>query len=191
VHKERKIGSIGLPLADTDCKIVDIEDSEKEMPLGEAGELCIKGPQVMKGYWNMAAETDLAIKDGWLYTGDIARIDEDGYFYIVDRKKDMIISEGFNIYPNEIDEVVLKHPKVFDAAAVGMPDRLRGEKVMLYVVLKEGEVAGQEEIVGFCRENLAKYKVPKKVEFRKELPKTPVGKVLRRVLREEAIKGEG
>jgi len=146
VHKERKIGSIGLPLADTDCKIVDIEDSEKEMPLGEAGELCIKGPQVMKGYWNMAAETDLAIKDGWLYTGDIARIDEDGYFYIVDRKKDMIISEGFNIYPNEIDEVVLKHPKVFDAAAVGMPDRLRGEKVMLYVVLKEGEVAGQEEI---------------------------------------------
>ena len=191
VHKERKIGSIGLPLADTDCKIVDIEDSEKEMPLGEAGELCIKGPQVMKGYWNMAAETDLAIKDGWLYTGDIARIDEDGYFYIVDRKKDMIISEGFNIYPNEIDEVVLKHPKVFDAAAVGMPDRLRGEKVMLYVVLKEGEVAGQEEILGFCRENLAKYKVPKKVEFRKELPKTPVGKVLRRVLREEAIKGEG
>ena len=118
-------------------------------------------------------------------------IDNEGFIYIVDRKKDMIISEGFNIYPNEIDEVVLKHPKVFDAAAVGMPDRLRGEKVMLYVVLKEGEVAGQEEIVGFCRENLAKYKVPKKVEFRKELPKTPVGKVLRRVLREEAIKGEG
>ena len=191
VHKERKIGSIGLPLADTGCKIVDIEDGEEEMPLGEAGELCIKGPQVMKRYWNMPAETELVIKDSWLYTGDIARIDEDGYFYIIDRKKDMIISEGFNIYPNEIDEVLLKHPKVFDVAAVGIPDRLRGEKVILYVVVKEGEVAGQEEILDFCRDNLAKYKVPKKVEFRKELPKTPVGKVLRKVLREEAMREEG
>ena len=190
VHRERKIGSIGLPLADTDCKIVDIEDGEKEVPLGEAGELCIKGPQVMKGYWNMPSETALTLRDGWLYTGDIARIDEDGYFYIVDRKKDMIISEGFNIYPNEIDETVLKHPKILDAAAVGVPDRLRGEKVVLFVVLKEGEVASQEEIVRFCREHLARYKVPKKVEFRKELPKTLVGKVLRRVLREEAVRGE-
>jgi len=186
-HRERKVGSIGLPLADTDCKIVDIDDGEREVSLGEAGELCIKGPQVMKGYWNMPSETALTLRDGWLYTGDIARIDGDGYFYIIDRKKDMIISEGFNIYPNEIDEVVLTHPKIFDAAAVGVPDRLRGEKVMLFVVLKEGEVARQEEIVGFCKERLAKYKVPKKVEFRKELPKTPVGKVLRRVLREEAI----
>jgi len=188
VHRERKIGSIGLPLADTDCKIVDIEDGKREMPAGEAGELCIKGPQVMKGYWNMPSETDHAIRDGWLYTGDIARIDKDGYFYIIDRKKDMIISEGFNIYPNEIDEMVLKHPKIVDAAAVGVPDQLRGEKVVLYVVLKEGEVVRQEEILGFCRDNLAKYKVPKKVVFKKELPKTPVGKVLRRVLREESLK---
>jgi len=189
IHRERRIGSIGLPLADTDCKIVDIEDGERELPLGESGELCIKGPQVMKGYWNMPFETALTIKDGWLYTGDIARIDEDGYFYIIDRKKDMIISEGFNIYPNEIDEMVLKHPKIFDAAAVGVPDRIRGERVVLYVVLKEGEVASQEEIIAFCKEHLAKYKVPKRIEFRKELPKTPVGKVLRRLLREDAIRG--
>ena len=188
VHRERKVGSIGLPVADTDCKIVDIEDGEKEVPLGETGELCIKGPQVMKGYWNMPSETALSLKDGWLHTGDIARMDEDGYFYIIDRKKDMIISEGFNIYPNEIDELILTHPKVSDAAAVGVPDRLRGEKIILYVVLKEGESALKEEIMGFCKERLAKYKVPKKVEFRKEIPKTPVGKVLRRVLREEAIK---
>jgi len=188
VHRERKVGSVGLPVADTDCKIVDIEDGEKEVPLGETGELCIKGPQVMKGYWNMPSETALSLKDGWLYTGDIARMDEDGYFYIIDRKKDMIISEGFNIYPNEIDELIITHPKVSDAAAVGVPDRLRGEKIILYVVLKEGESALKEEIMGFCKERLAKYKVPKKVEFRKEIPKTPVGKVLRRVLREEAIK---
>jgi len=143
---------------------------------------------VMKGYWNMPSETVLSLKDGWLYTGDIARMDEDGYFYIIDRKKDMIISEGFNIYPNEIDELILTHPKISDAAAVGVPDRLRGEKIILYVVLKEGESALKEEIMGFCKERLAKYKVPKKVEFRKEIPKTPVGKVLRRVLREEAVK---
>ena len=191
VHRERKVSSIGLPLADTKCKIVDVEDGTSEVPPGEDGELCIKGPQVMKGYWNMPSETALTLRDGWLYTGDIARIDEDGYFYIIDRKKDMIISEGFNVYPNEIDDLVLKHPKILDAAAVGIPDRLRGEKVVLYVVLREGEVVSKEEMMGFCKEHLAKYKVPKKVEFRKELPKTPVGKVLRRVLRDEAVKGEG
>ncbi len=136
----------------------------------------------------MPSETALTLRDGWLYTGDIARIDEDGYFYIIDRKKDMIISEGFNIYHNEIDEVVVAHPKVFDAAAVGVPDRLRGERVVLYVVLREGEKASQEELLGFCKERLAKFKVPKKVVFREELPKTPVGKVLRRVLREQAVK---
>ena len=190
VHRARKIGSIGLPLADTDCKIVSLEDEVTEVAPGEAGELCIKGPQVMQGYWNMPSETALALRGGWLYTGDVARIDEDGYFYIIDRKKDMIISEGFNVYPNEIDEVVLQHPKVSDAAAIGVPDRLRGEKVILYVVVKEGEDLQQDEILGFCREHLAKYKIPRKVEFKKELPKTAVGKVLRRVLREEALKGE-
>ena len=190
VHRERKIGSIGLPLADTECKIVSLEDEVTEVAPGEAGELCIKGPQVMQGYWNMPSETALALRDGWLYTGDVARIDEDGYFYIIDRKKDMIISEGFNVYPNEIDEVVLQHPKVSDAAAIGVPDRLRGEKVILYLVVKEGEDLQQDEILAFCREHLAKYKIPRKVEFKKELPKTAVGKVLRRVLREEALKGE-
>ena len=188
VHRERKIGSIGLPLADTDCKIVDADDGVTEVPLGEPGELCIKGPQVMKGYWNMPSETKHALRDGWLYTGDVARIDEDGYFYIIDRKKDMIISEGFNVYPNEIDELIINHPKVAEAAAVGVPDRLRGEKVILYVVAEEGETVTPDEIIAFCRERLAKYKVPRKVEFVNELPKTPVGKVLRRVLREQASK---
>jgi len=188
VHLERKIGSIGLPLADTDCKIVDADDEQSEVPQGEPGELCIKGPQVMKGYWNMPSETAHALRDGWLYTGDVAKIDDDGYFYIIDRKKDMIISEGFNVYPNEIDELVLHHPKVAEAAAVGVPDRLRGERVVLYVVPEEGQTVHQDEIIAYCRERLAKYKVPRKVEFIKELPKTPVGKVLRRVLREEALK---
>jgi long-chain acyl-CoA synthetase len=179
VHRERKIGSIGLPLADTDCKIVSLEDEVTEVAPGEAGELCIKGPQVMQGYWNMPSETALALRDGWLYTGDVARIDEDGYFYIIDRKKDMIIYE-----------VVLQHPKVSEAAAIGVPDRLRGEKVILYLVVKEGEDLQQDEILAYCREHLAKYKIPRKVAFRKELPKTAVGKVLRRVLREEALKRE-
>jgi long-chain acyl-CoA synthetase len=188
VHRERKIGSIGLPLADTDCMIVDADNGVTEVPPGEPGELCIKGPQVMKGYWNMPSETKHALRDGWLYTGDVARIDEDGYFYIIDRKKDMIISEGFNVYPNEIDELIVNHPKVAEAAAVGVPDRLRGEKVVLYVVPQEGETVNQNEIIAFCRERLAKYKVPRKVVFANELPKTPVGKVLRRVLREKASK---
>ena len=187
VHRERKGGSIGLPLADTDCKIVDLADGSREVSPGEPGELCIRGPQVMKGYWNMPSETVQVLKDGWLYTGDIARIDNDGYFYIIDRKKDMIISEGFNVYPHEIDDVVLKHPGIADAAAVGVPDSLRGEKVVLYVVLREGMEVSQDDILGFCREQLAKYKVPKKVIFKKELPKTAVGKVLRRALRDEAM----
>jgi len=187
VHRERKAGSIGLPLADTDCKIVDLIDGTREVPVGEAGELCIKGPQVMKGYWRNPEETSRTLKDGWLYTGDIARIDADGYFYIMERKKDMIISEGFNVYPNEIDEVVLTHPDVADAAAVGVPDSLRGEKVVLFVVFKEGKQMSQDELLAYCRERLAKYKVPKKVVFKNELPKTAVGKVLRRTLREEAI----
>jgi long-chain acyl-CoA synthetase len=187
VHRERKAGSIGLPLADTDCKIVDLTDGSREVAVGEAGELCIKGPQVMKGYWHNPDETAQALRDGWLYTGDIARMDTDGYFYIVERKKDMIISEGFNVYPNEIDEVVLTHPGVADAAAVGVPDSLRGEKVVLFVVPKEGNQLSQDELLAFCRERLAKYKVPKRIIIRNELPKTAVGKVLRRTLRDEAI----
>ena len=167
---------------------MDADDEQSEVLQGEPGELCIKGPQVMKGYWNMPSETAHALRDGWLYTGDVARIDDEGYFYIIDRKKDMIISEGFNVYPNEIDELILHHPKVAEAAAVGVPDRLRGERVVLYVVPEEGQTVHQDEIIAYCRERLAKYKVPRKVEFIKELPNTPVGKVLRRVLREEAMK---
>lgn len=188
VHRERKAGSIGLPLADTDCKIVDLTDGTCEVPVGEVGELCIKGPQVMKGYWRRQDETRQALQDGWLHTGDIARMDTDGYFYIMERKKDMIISEGFNVYPNEIDEVVLTHPDVADAGTVGVPDRLRGEKVVLFVVPREGKQLSQDDLLAYCRERLAKYKVPKKVLFRSELPKTAVGKVMRRTLREEAMR---
>ena len=183
-----KEGSIGIPFPDTDSKVVDLETGE-DLPVGEAGELCVKGPQVMKGYWNMEDETKKVLtEDGWLKTGDIARMDEDGYFFIVDRKKDMIIAGGYNIYPRDIDEVLFTHPKVLDAVAVGVPDPYRGETVKAFVVLKPGETATEEEIIAYCRERLARYKVPKLVEFRDELPKSLIGKVLRKVLREEEIK---
>jgi len=181
----RKVGSIGLPVTDTLCKIVDIETGA-EVPAGQEGELCIKGPQVMRGYWNREDETRLALRDGWLYTGDIARMDEGGYFYIVERKKDMIISEGFNIYPREIEEFLLEHPKVADAAVIGMPDKLRGEKVLAYITLKEGSAATSDEIIKYCRDNLVKYKVPKKVVFKDKIPTNIAGKKLRRILREDA-----
>ncbi|NYE57855.1 long-chain-fatty-acid--CoA ligase [Carboxydothermus ferrireducens] len=184
---KRKVGSIGLPFPDTEAKIVDPENYERELPIGEIGELAVKGPQVMKGYWNMPEETARVLKDGWLYTGDIARMDEDGYFYIVDRKKDMIIASGYNIYPREVEEVLFEHPKIKEAVVVGVPDEYRGETVKAFVVLKDGETATAEEIIAFCKERLAAYKVPKKVEFREELPKTAVGKILRRQLREEEL----
>ena len=182
---KRKIGSIGLPLPDTDCKMIDPRTGN-ELPLGEEGELCIKGPQVMRGYWQKPEETARALKDGWLLTGDIARMDEEGYFYIVDRKKDLIISEGFNIFPGEIDEFLMAHPKINEASAVGVPDVLRGEKIFAFVVLKKGERATQEEILKYCRDHLVKYKIPKKIIFKEELPKNLMGKILRRILREEA-----
>lgn len=185
---KRKVGSIGVPMPDTDCKIVDLENGDRELPPGEIGELCIKGPQAMKGYWNMPEETAKTLRDGWIHTGDIAKMDEDGYFYIVDRKKDMIIAGGFNIYPRDIEEVLFEHPKVLEAVVAGVPDRYRGETVKAYVVLKEGQQATEEEIIEFCKTNLAKYKIPRLVEFRSELPKTIVGKVLRRTLREEEEK---
>ncbi len=183
-----KEGSIGIPFPDTDSKVVSLETGE-DLPMGKVGELCVKGPQVMRGYWNMEDETKKVLtEDGWLKTGDIARVDEDGYFYIVDRKKDMIIAGGYNIYPRDIDEVLFTHPKILDAVAVGVPDPYRGETVKAFVVLKPGETATEEEIIAYCRERLARYKVPKLVEFRDELPKSLVGKVLRKVLREEEIK---
>jgi long-chain acyl-CoA synthetase len=183
-----KEGSIGIPFPDTACKIVDVDTGKKELGSNEIGELCIKGPQIMKGYWNMPEETDMTLQDGWLYTGDIAKVDEDGYFYIVDRKKDMIIASGFNIYPRDIEEVLYEHPKVKEAVVAGVPDAYRGETVKAYVVLKDGVTATEEEIIQFCTENMAKYKVPKIVEFRDELPKTIVGKILRRELVEEELK---
>lgn len=145
----------------------------------------MKGPMVMKGYWNMPEETANTFRDGWIYTGDIAKMDEDGYFFIIDRKKDMIIAGGFNIYPRDIEEVLFEHPKVQEAVIAGVPDPYRGETVKAFIVLKEGEIASEEEITSFCKQKLAAYKVPKLIEFRKELPKTIVGKVLRRYLRDE------
>ncbi len=188
VYGTRKAGSIGVPFPDVDARIVDLETNEA-LPVDETGELCLRGPQVMKGYWNTPEETSNVFDaEGWLHTGDIARMDEDGYFYIVDRKKDLIIASGYNIVPREVEEVLYMHPKVQEAVVAGVPDPYRGETVKAYIVLKEGEQATVEEIVTFCRENLAPYKVPKLVEFRSELPKSLVGKFLRRVLVEEEKK---
>jgi len=187
LHGLRKTGTIGLPMPDVEARIVDLEAGEKELPMGEPGELVIRGPQVMRGYWNRPEETARALRGGWLYTGDIAKVDQDGFFSIVDRKKEMIIAGGYNIYPREIEEVLYEHPKVKEAVAIGLRDAYRGETVKAFVVLKEGETATEEELLSFCQANLAKYKVPRLIEFRKELPKTMVGKVLRRVLIEEEM----
>ncbi len=188
IEGQNKVGTIGIPFPDTLARIVDLETGTKELPVGEVGELTIKGPQVMKGYWNKPDETAMVLRDGWLYTGDIAKMDDEGYFQIVDRKKDMIISGGYNIYPRDVEEVLYEHPKVKEAVVAGVPDEYRGEAVKAYIVLKEGETATEEEFIEFCRARLAKYKVPRAVEFRKELPKTMVGKILRRLLVEEERK---
>ncbi len=181
VGGEPRIGSIGVPLPSTDARIVD--DAGRPVPVGETGELIVRGPQVMKGYWQKDSETSHVIREGWLYTGDIARMDGDGYFYIVDRKKDMILVSGFNVYPNEIEEVLASHPKVLEAAVVGVPDGKTGEAVKAFVVKKEGSLS-EEELRAYCAENLTNYKRPKFVEFRTELPKTNIGKILRRELRD-------
>ena len=190
IYGESRAGSIGLPFPSTDAAVCALIPDEKgEYPLlgvGEEGELVIKGPQVMKGYWQMPDETAKTLDaDGWLHTGDIAKMDADGYFYIVDRKKDLIIASGFNIVPREVEEVLFQHPKVLDATVVGIPDPKRGETVKAYVVLKEGQTCTDQEIRAFCKEQLAPYKVPASVEFRAELPKSQAGKVLRRLLVEE------
>lgn len=193
IYGLRKAGSIGIPFPDVEAKLVSLEPNEEgkfeEVPVGQEGELAVRGPQVMVGYWNKPEET-AAAKDaeGWLYTGDIARMDEDGYFYIVDRKKDLIIASGYNIVPREVEEVLFMHPAVQEAVVAGVPHPRRGETVKAYVVLKEGQSATAEEIIEFCRKNLAPYKVPTEVEFRSELPKSLVGKFLRRILVEEEKK---
>lgn len=181
----KKVGSIGIPFIDNDVRLVDVQDGKEDVPPGTPGEIIMKGPLIMKGYWNNPQETAGQLRDGWLYTGDVAIQDEDGYFFIVDRKKDMIIAGGFNIYPREIDEVLFQHPKVQEAVAVGIPDPYRGETVKAFIVLKPGEKATAEEIIAFCREKLAAYKVPKIIEFRDTLPKSAIGKVLRKILRAE------
>ena len=181
----RKVGSIGIPRPATDARIVDLETGKKTLPPGKEGELCLSGPQVMKGYWNRPEETAQTLRGGWLYTGDIARMDEDGYFFLVDRKKDMIICGGYNVYPREVEEVLYQHPKIREACVLGVPDPYRGETVKAFVVLKEGAEAGPKEIIEFCRRNLARYKAPTLVEFRRELPKSAIGKILRKKLREE------
>ncbi|MFO7570364.1 MAG: long-chain fatty acid--CoA ligase [Smithellaceae bacterium] len=183
----RKIGSIGLPISDTECRIVDLDKGEQDMPIGEPGEMIIRGPQVTKGYLNKPEETAGLLRDGWCYTGDIATMDEDGYFYIVDRKKDMIITGGYNVYPRDVDEVYYEHPKVLEACSIGVPDAKRGENIKLFVVLKEGETATAEELIEYGRSKLATYKLPSEIEFRKELPKTTVGKILRKELRAEEL----
>jgi len=177
---------IGIPLPDTEARIVDVETGSKVLATGEPGELCIRGPQVMKGYWGKPEETAGVLRDGWLHTGDIATMDGDGYFAIVDRKKDVILASGYNVYPREVEDALFEHPAILEAAVIGVPDEYRGETVKAFIVLKGGKVATEEEIRAFCKERLAPFKVPRQIEFRKELPKTLVGKVLRRALREGA-----
>lgn len=176
-------GSIGVPWPGTDAAVFSPETGE-ELPHGEIGELAVKGPQVMKGYWNNPDETELVLKDGWLYTGDLCYMDERGYFYIVDRKKDTIIASGFNIYPREVEEVLYEHPAVQEAAVVGVKDSYRGETVKAFIVLKEGAQTSEDELNKYMRERIASFKVPRIYEFRKELPKSAIGKILRRELKE-------
>jgi long-chain acyl-CoA synthetase len=181
-----KDGSIGIPLSSTDAKIVSLEDFSKELETGEVGELAVNGPQVMVGYWNKPEETSKVLKDGWLLTGDIAKLDEDGYFYIVDRKKDMISVGGLKVYPREVEEVLFEHPAVREAAVVGVPDDYMGEIPKAFVVLKDPKSGTKkDELVEYCRQRLANYKVPRTLEFVDDLPKTLVGKVLRRKLKEK------
>jgi long-chain acyl-CoA synthetase len=181
---EIKPGTVGCPVPDTDIRIVDIDDHEKELPVGEIGEIKISGPQIMAGYYKKEEETQKVIKDGWFLTGDIGMFDQDGYLSIVDRKKDMVIAGGYNIYPVELDKVLFEHPKILEACTVGIPDDYRGETIKAFIVLKKGETCNPEEIIAFCKERLAAYKVPRHIEFINELPKSSVGKILRRKLRD-------
>jgi long-chain acyl-CoA synthetase len=182
-----KPGTVGVPVADTDIKIVEVDDPDKELEIGEPGEIIVKGPQIMMGYYNKPEETKEALWDGWFLTGDLGKFDEDGYLTIVDRKKDMIIAGGYNIYPVELDDVLMGHPKILEACTIGIPHEYRGETVKAFAVTKEGETLTDEEVVNYCKENLAAYKVPKIIEFIDELPKSAVGKILRRKLKEREL----
>jgi long-chain acyl-CoA synthetase len=186
---ENRTGSIGLPLSDVEARIVSIEDQRSSLLPGEIGELVIRGPQVMKGYYHRVEDTAAALRDGWLYTGDIARMDVDGYFYIVDRKKEMIKVSGLQVWPREVEEVLASHPKVQEVGVSGIPDAMRGETVKAWVVLKSGDAISPNELIGWAAENLAHFKVPTDIEFRDELPKTTVGKILRRELLRQHLEG--
>ncbi len=182
-----KVGSIGIPFPDVEAKIVSLED-ERDLPPGEQGEIVLRSPTNMLGYFKNPQETRQTLRDGWLFTGDIGYMDEDGYFYITDRKKDLIIVGGFNVFPREIDELIYQHPKVKEGICVGIPDAYKGERIKVFIVLKEGEQASEEEFIHYFRQHLTPYKVPSEVEFRQELPKSMIGKILRRALREEELK---
>jgi long-chain acyl-CoA synthetase len=188
IDDERKPGSVGMPVR---CEVRVVDDKGSDLPIGEVGEIIIRGKNVMKGYYNKPDGTAEAMRDGWLYTGDMGNYDEDGYLYVVDRKKDLIITGGYNIYPAEIENALYKNPKIAMATVIGIPHEIKGEIARAYVVLKEGESATEDEIIAFCRERIAKYKAPREVEFRDTLPTTPTGKILKRELREEVLGSSG
>jgi long-chain acyl-CoA synthetase len=177
--------SIGMPLPDTDARIMDTETGERECSVGEIGELVVKGPQIMQGYWGDKDLTSRSLRDGWLYTRDLARMDQDGVFYLVDRKDDLIISSGFNVYPGQVEDVLRRHAKVKDVAVVGVSDRVKGQAVLAVVVTQEGMDENKEELLEYCRDNMPEYRVPKTIVFQKEIPRDPAGKLLRRVLKME------
>jgi len=187
LRTRRKVGSIGVPFVATDARIVDLDTGTRELPPGEDGELVIRGPQVMRGYWNRPEDTAQALRDGWLHTGDIAHVDADGYFFISGRKKEMIIVAGYNVYPDEVDAVLASHPAVAESGTIGLPDARFGERVKSFVVLKPGAHATRGELIAHCRANLAPFKVPRVIEFREELPRSAALKVLRRALREQEL----
>ncbi len=188
MNAPNKPNSIGVPMPDTECRIVDLENGKEEMEIGKEGELIVKGPQVMKGYWKQPEMTDEAIREGWLYTGDIVKMDEEGYFYVVDRKKDIIIVKGLNVSPTEVEKVCCTHPKVEDTAVVGIPHEYKGEEIKAFIVLKEGQKADAYEIIEYLRKHMARFKIPSSVEFVDALPKNVMGKVMRRLLREREMK---
>jgi len=181
-----RLGSVGLPLADTEIKIMDAETGETEIPIGESGEVVLRGPQVMKGYWNKPEETANVLKDGWLYTGDVGKFDEDGYLFIVDRKKDMLIYKGYNVYPRDLEEVINEHPAVAQSAVVGKKDDRYGDLPVAFVELVEGQKATEEELLEYANEHLAKYKKIRVLKIEESLPASLAGKVLRRELRDKA-----
>jgi long-chain acyl-CoA synthetase len=184
-REEMKVGSVGLPIFDTEVKIVDLETGTQEFSPGEVGEICIKGPQVMQGYWKKPEETKMVLRDGWLHTGDIGREDEDGYLYIVDRKKDMLIYKGYNVYPRDLEEVMATHPAVQQCAVLGRPDPDAGEVPVAFIVLKMGATATVEELMEYCAKNVSPYKKVRQIIFKKQLPVSGAGKVLKTELRKE------